>query len=381
MKTNDILRKALACFIALTACDITSTLVAQAELPDDFFSPMQKVYMSINDDCSNVFIRTIKTDDGKFFDICQTKDSLIYALLVQPPKGETKYSGKFIIPDYVTYVNIKNQQFEVPVVDISEYAFLESEIEELKLNHFIYSLGQECCLYTCDKLTKIFIPWESGIDFNDTRIGNSLKEITFGKGVSLSHRPFYSLFDRLDFSGRMVFFSSDSFDWLAAKHLILPSNVEVPAVDFEYKNRTLERLDFIGTEMPESGTLFGAESLSTIYSLKEMHCQWTTPPAIHENADSNPYDGKNTHVYDNCTVYVPEGYVDVYNNAPGWKKFKTILAETEGVNGVVTDRSVSSVECFDLLGYPVSSPTKGSVIIECTTFSDGSISIIKRLVR
>ena len=99
-----------------------------------------------------------------------------------------------------------------------------------------------------------------------------------------------------------------------------------------------------------------------------------------DNADTDSYNGCSG-IYDRCTLYVPAGSVEAYRTAPGWKNFKNILADTEGVDGIGSDRTVSSVECYDLMGRPVAAPVKGSIVIERTTYSDGTTQTTRRLDR
>ncbi|RXI24102.1 MAG: hypothetical protein C7K11_02445 [Candidatus Amulumruptor caecigallinarius] len=83
-----------------------------------------------------------------------------------------------------------------------------------------------------------------------------------------------------------------------------------------------------------------------------------------------------TYVFENvnkfqCKVYVPEGSVDAYRAAEGWKEFLFIEPISEsGVDEMGADADgVTAVEYYDLQGVRLDAPTKGVNIV---VYSDGS---------
>ena len=373
MATNSLIKKLLTCLFVLSI----SWCLCRA-YADEFYSPVQMQYGSWMASKSQ-FLTKINDENGRYFAIYKDENDHYGAYLDAPPEGMPRYAGNLVIPDFVEFTVDKDEIIQVPVLDVTECAFEESDVKQITLNNIIQHIEQFWALGSCDHLTKIIIPWESGVNINDARITKSLKEVIFGKAVNLSWMAFEGSFEKLDFSGRKVIFGLDGFTFLQVKHLIFPSDIVFPKVSEGYI-KTIERLDFVGTEMPDNNMLFDAGSLSAMSSLMEMHCQWVTPPGMNDNADTDSYNGCSG-IYDRCTLYVPAGSVEAYRTAPGWKNFKNILAETEGVDGIGSDRTVSSVERYDLMGRPVAAPVKGSIVIERTTYSDGTTQTTRRLAR
>lgn len=76
-------------------------------------------------------------------------------------------------------------------------------------------------------------------------------------------------------------------------------------------------------------------------------------------------------VYKNAELFVPEGSIDKYKVADGWKDFFNITAT--GIQTVTSDRKVCN---FDISGKPVSSGHKGFTIEKCMN-SGNTIKIIR----
>ena len=57
--------------------------------------------------------------------------------------------------------------------------------------------------------------------------------------------------------------------------------------------------------------------------LISIHCKSKTPPSL-DNLSSSPFDDN---TYSSATLYVPQGSVEVYKSAKGWKKFQNIVEE------------------------------------------------------
>lgn len=78
-------------------------------------------------------------------------------------------------------------------------------------------------------------------------------------------------------------------------------------------------------------------------------------------------------VYAQIPLYVPDGSIDAYRNAPGWKKFTHIRPlsewETSGIVGVDSDSEVREVARYTLSGVRVNSDYHGMVVVK---YSDGT---------
>ena len=93
-----------------------------------------------------------------------------------------------------------------------------------------------------------------------------------------------------------------------------------------------------------SGAFSGCSNLKTITVNIEKPISITTAAGVRggTRSTSSVFEGVDLTT---CILYVPEGSVDAYKAAPGWKDFKNILAiGTTGIYGIV----VSNGEAFDV---------------------------------
>ena len=93
-----------------------------------------------------------------------------------------------------------------------------------------------------------------------------------------------------------------------------------------------------------SGAFSGCSNLKTITVNIEKPISITTAAGVRggTRSTSSVFEGVDLTT---CILYVPEGSVDAYKAAPGWKEFKNILAiGTTGIYGIV----VSNGEAFDV---------------------------------
>lgn len=82
--------------------------------------------------------------------------------------------------------------------------------------------------------------------------------------------------------------------------------------------------------------------------LINVECDYLTPPAIDENVFSNE-------TYSSGCLIVPEGSVDFYRAANGWKNFKMISTDGQqsSIKQIEADSNDTPAEYFDLQGRPV----------------------------
>lgn len=367
-------KRMLICLLAMAMGTGLSKTLAQYP-PEGFLSPSQ-VFVATIFPNGRKPITTVKNDQGIYFNI-YNNDGEIVAGICAPPEGEAQYSGKFVIPDYVDYGSGDNI-VKVPVVCIARQAFENSDIEELTLNNVICCINFDSHIYA-PKLRRVVVPWESGIMLYLPFIGcdSVLDEIVFGKNVWFMTSQSRLYVPKLDLRGRNLILESSWCQLCTVPHIIFSSDVNVGNI--AVVNFGPSRFDFVGETWPSGGYAFpeGGVDKST---LSEIHCGWITPPP-YQPVEFEDADEASKEIYSKCTIYVPAGSVEAYRVAPGWKNFKNILADTEGVDGIESDRTVSSVECYDLMGRPVATPAKGTVVIERTTYSDGTTQTTRRVAR
>lgn len=73
-------------------------------------------------------------------------------------------------------------------------------------------------------------------------------------------------------------------------------------------------------------------------------------------------------------LYVPDGSVDAYRSAPGWKNFTQIYTlsdlEASGIDNVSSDIQAVETGRYDINGRPVDGEYRGVVVVR---YSDGSV--------
>ena len=92
----------------------------------------------------------------------------------------------------------------------------------------------------------------------------------------------------------------------------------------------------------------------TLYSLN------TTPPILYNSFSANSYE--------TVGVYVPQEALTAYQNAEGWKKFKSLKGfDPTGINNI-KDNAGQQYRYYDLNGNQLLQPRKGVNIVKS---SDG----------
>lgn len=90
--------------------------------------------------------------------------------------------------------------------------------------------------------------------------------------------------------------------------------------------------------IPESVCWIGNRAFSNCYSLSSIYLKWENPSqiSVKEDVFENYYDTDDDEIYDNATLYVPEGTIDEYRKIEPWGNFKNINDNTS-VSEIVPD--------------------------------------------
>lgn len=155
-----------------------------------------------------------------------------------------------------------------------------------------------------------FIYKDSPLRFlkGDLKLPNSLKKIAEGAfyGANISH---VNIPDKIEIINELSFAYTSLTDTLT-----VPSNV------IQIKSRAFKGCEKLNAIiLPEKLEHIWNDALDGCWSLDYIQCNAKTPPLV-EGGDFTGIE-KN-----NFTLVVPEGSVDAYRNAPGWREFKRISA-------------------------------------------------------
>ena len=101
----------------------------------------------------------------------------------------------------------------------------------------------------------------------------------------------------------------------------------------------------------------GKEAFSDCTAMTRLISHAATPPACGSQAldDINKW---------NCTLSVPQGMTEAYQQADQWKEFFFISDDAAAVQGIMTDRTVAPTRIFNLRGQRLSQPQKGINIVD-----------------
>lgn len=229
---------------------------------------------------------------------------------------------------------------------IGDDAFFKSQFAEVKLPDGLRHIGDGA--FYDSKLTSITIP--EGVDtVGNTCFGHcfSLLTVDFGPGVKV--------------------IGSSAINYAGPTKVILHEGL------VEVQNLGISLCpDLTEIVLPSTLQKIGPKAFARC-PFKSVVANMTTPPAITEDvatrafSDWTNYNGDS--LYDYCTLHVPAAALEAYRQAPGWRLFKTILGDADGVEGIADDVRMTEIHTLD--GLRVAEPVRGSVNI--IRYSDGSV--------
>ena len=170
------------------------------------------------------------------------------------------------------------------------------------------SVIPQSCFEYCESLTRV----NSFVDLV-TEIGNYAFANTtvFGKGTTIN----LDVFPNLKTIGEGAFMQGE------ASKAFLPASVEK----------------------------IGDNALGFMPNLMELHCLAVVPPTC------SVFGPVSEEMYQTCKLFVPDGCVDAYRAADGWKNFFSI--EISGIKGVHADETV--IESYTLGGHRANTNHRG----------------------
>lgn len=332
--------------------------------------------------------------DGIYYNIGMTS-----AEVIAPKEGSgVTYSGDIVIPSEVNYSGMN-----WIVASIYDGAFMNcSELQTIKIPETVWYIGQKA-FYGCSSLTSIEIPGEVSSIYNSTFAKcSSLESVTLPKSLlRIEEKAFMECLDlssvtipdEVTYIGDRAFWMCDNLNevrlgssvktigeaafqdcWNLQK-INIPNSVTTIGITAFYGCEGLTTITIPGS-VPEisplafggcSGltnvtigsrvTSIGSSAFANCSSLAEIRCENSNPPGI-----------ENSKVFENvdhtkCKVIVPEGSLDKYRSADGWKEFQNIDDESvvTGINDVKDDIE-PIFRYYNVFGVEVNSSYRGIVI-------------------
>ncbi len=151
--------------------------------------------------------------------------------------------------------------------------------------------------------------------------------------------------------------------------IVIPETIEIDGVTYTVTSIAASAFaDCAGITsivIPSTVTSIGDYAFSGCTGLTSITCLATTPPTC----GTGVFEGVDT---DNCTLYVPEDSIELYENADPWKDFLNIKEETyTGISAFGSDAAgLQEVSRYNMNGQRIDGAQRGVNIIR---YSDGSI--------
>lgn len=225
--------------------------------------------------CSRIYAYDFK--EGEFYYNITDAQSFI----VEVTSGEEEYTGEIIIPESVNY---------------------DSHMYSVKY------IGKWAFAYTT--LSSILIPG-SVVEIKDYAFyGTNINNITFSEGlITIGNSAFgcnlCGLNNNIEFPNTLETIGDYAFhNNISLERIIIPASVkDIGSCAFLYD-----------------------KNISIIFSLSEVPVELPDNTFICAvvNEDTGNEEWTDYTVYNDATLYVPEGSVDRYNSATGWNQFKNL---------------------------------------------------------
>lgn len=207
-------------------------------------------------------------------------------------------------------------------------------LQEAILPEGLTALGKNC-FKDCG-IRRLSIPSTiKNIPTSAFELCSQLTEVTFTPGV-------------------LTYIGTSAFANTGIRNLVLPEGLN--SVGYRAFNNavSLEQVTF-----PSTLTLIDEYCFEGCENLKEITLLSTVPPTLHENSFSES-------TYSGSIVTVPNGTLDTYRNADGWKLFKSFVVS--GINDIKADENATALpdEIYTISGIrvtPSSSLPAGVYII------------------
>lgn len=290
-------------------------------------------------DCENIkkasIPASVKTLGEAVFHTCTAMETC------QLPEGLKSLPSGLFSNNPLKSINIPST-----VTYIGDDVFMKSQFTEVKLPNGLTHIGDGA--FYESKITSIVIP-----DKVDT-VGNTcfghcfnLLTVDFGKGVKV--------------------IGSSTINYAGPTKVILPEGL------LEIQSYGISLCpDLTQIVLPSTLQTIGPKAFARC-PFKDVIAKMPTPPALTESNDTRAFsDWTNWNsdaLYDYCTLHVPAESLEAYKTAPGWRLFKNIKGDANGVESVTEDIHV--VEIYSIDGLRISEPKRGSINI--FRLSDGSV--------
>ncbi|MDE7142092.1 MAG: leucine-rich repeat domain-containing protein [Muribaculaceae bacterium] len=276
--------------------------------------------------------------------------------------GYGSYSGKVVIPEYVT-----NDGITYTVAEIGKDAFRgSSELTEVIIPESVYNLGINA-FQGCSSLESITLPDAIG-SLPDELFRNcaSLKSFVCPPNLGVIRQSVFrggSSLETVEFAPEVYIIGAYSFaDCVSIKKFAAPEKMSMLG-DFCFMNCTsLEEI--VG--VPGWDYWYAKGSFAGCDNIRYITVPVADPPRCpNENMFSQT-------AYDNATLIVPQESVEAYrtsvhgdNQAPDvWQRFRNIIGAESGIQAVSTEAIPETpATYYDLQGLRVDRPEKGRLYI------------------
>ena len=252
--------------------------------------------------------------------------------------GNNYTQSEIVIPAEITWEGKK-----YPVTELGNSCFKDcSNLKSITIPSSVTSIG-DWCFSGCTKLTSITIP-SSVTSLGDYcfRGCSSLTSITIPSSItSLGSSCFSGCYKltSITIPSSVTSIGNDCFSGCSSlTSITIPSSItSLGSYCFYYCS------DLTSVTIPSSVTSIGYSCFQNCSGLTSIYVKAATPPALH----SAPFE--DSQLNGKCTLYVPIGATEAYENAPYWQAFSIIkeIDFTTAVNGVYTPGKQVTVYALD----------------------------------